>query len=78
MDIRLQTGDGGHRCKFFKNDHIIDALEGSQDLDSLGGRDERSSGPLELAHGGIAVHAYYQDVPSTAGGLQVAHVPDME
>ena len=64
--------DGG------KDRDVIDARERRQHLGAIGFPIERPRGALERADGVVAIHGHGQDVAERAGGLQIAHVADVE
>ena len=78
VDIGLQARHGRLRRGLIENDHIINAFQRSQDFDALISREERPSQSLSRHTPGVAVDAHHEGITAAAGGLQAAHVANME
>src|SRR5262245_65408367 len=77
-DMRREPADQVRRRVLGERDDRIDGGEPAEDRHALLERIDGASGPLEAAHGGVAVDADDEDVPSTAGRSEEGEVTGVE
>jgi hypothetical protein len=77
-NVRAERFEQLVRCRIVENQHVIDAVQGSDHCGAITIVDDWAIGPFEQPDAGIAVDGHDQDVSQPGGLLQAGDMADME
>jgi hypothetical protein len=78
VDVRLNLPQDAVDCRCVKEEHVVDAVESSEDFRALSFGLQRAPFSLERGDAGVAVDAEYQHVAECPGFMQISYVADMK
>jgi hypothetical protein len=78
VDVRLERQQEGGDVRLVEDRHVVNAADRRYDFRAIGGRQNGTSGSLQIRNGAIAVDGYHEAIRLARGCLKVPHVADVQ